>query len=145
VEQDGGVGEREDAARRHRIRLLQRYVLNPPVKLAVWTGLVPSYVLVETVGRKSGKRRRNVVGMHVDGDTGWVVAEQGRHAGYVANLSATPGVRVRIRGRWRRARAHVLVDDDADARLAAFSKSHAATVRRFGTDLTTIRFELDPR
>ena len=72
------MGEREDAARRHRIRLLQRYVLNPPVKLAVWTGLVPGYVLVETVGRRSGKRRRNVVGMHLDGDTGWVVAEQGR-------------------------------------------------------------------
>ena len=139
------MGEQEDAARRHRIRLLQRYVLNPPVKLAVWTGLIPSYVLVETVGRKTGKRRRNVVGMHVDGDTGWVVAEQGRHAGYVANLSATPGVRVRLRGRWWHARAHVLLDDDPEARLAAFSKSHAATVRRFGTDLTTIRFDLDPR
>jgi deazaflavin-dependent oxidoreductase (nitroreductase family) len=139
------VGEREDAARRHRIRLLQKYVLNPPVKLAVWTGLVPGYVLVETVGRKSGKRRRNVVGMHVDGDTGWVVAEQGRHAGYVANLTATPGVRVRIRGRWRHARAQVVMEDDADARLAAFSKSHATTVRRMGTDLTTIRFDLAPR
>ena len=138
------MGEEEDAARRRRTRLLQRYVLNPPAKLAVWTGLIPSYALVETVGRKSGKRRRNVVGMHVEGDTGWVVAEQGRHAGYVANLMATPGVRVRIRGRWRRARAHVLLEDDADARLAAFSKSHAATVRRFGTDLTTIRFDLDP-
>jgi deazaflavin-dependent oxidoreductase (nitroreductase family) len=137
------MGEQEDRAKRRRTRLLQRYVLNPPVKLAVWTGLVPGYVLVETVGRRSGKRRRNVVGMHVEGDTGWVVAEQGRHAGYVANLSATPGVRVRIRGRWRHARAHVLVDDDADARLAAFSKSHAATVRRFGTDLTTIRFDFD--
>lgn len=139
------MGEEEDRAKRKRTRILQRYVLNPPVKLAVWTGLVPSYVLVETVGRRSGKRRRNVVGMHVDGDTGWVVAEQGVHAGYVANLMATPGVRVRLRGRWRHARAHVLVEDDADARLAEFSKSHAATVRRFGTDLTTIRFDLDPR
>ncbi len=139
------MGEEEDRAKRKRTRLLQRYVLNPPVKLAVWTGLVPGYVLVETVGRRSGKRRRNVVGMHVDGDTGWVVAEQGRHAGYVVNLMATPGVRVRIRGRWRHARAHVLLEDDAEARLAAFSKSHAATVRRFGTELTTIRFDLEPR
>jgi deazaflavin-dependent oxidoreductase (nitroreductase family) len=139
------MGEQEDRARRHRIRLLQRYVLNPPVKAAVWTGLIPSYVLVETLGRKSGKRRRNVVGMHLDGDTGWVVAEQGRHAGYVANLMATPEVRVRVRGRWRRARAHVLLEDDAEARLGSFSTSHAATVRRFGTDLTTIRFDLDPR
>jgi deazaflavin-dependent oxidoreductase (nitroreductase family) len=138
------MGEQEDRARRKRIRWVQRYVLNPPVKLAVWTGLIPSYVLVETVGRKSGKRRRNVVGMHLDGDTGWVVAEQGRHAGYVANLMATPGVRVRVRGHWRHARAHVLVEDDAQARLAGFSKSHAATVRRFGTELTTLRFDFDP-
>jgi deazaflavin-dependent oxidoreductase (nitroreductase family) len=138
------VGEQEDRAKRKRTRLLQRYVLNPPVKLAVWTGLIPGYALVETVGRRSGKRRRNVVGMRVEGDTGWVVAEQGRHAGYVANLMATPGVRVRLHGKWRRARAHVLVDDDAEARLAGFSKSHAATVRRFGTDLTTIRFDLAP-
>ena len=68
------MGEQEDRAKRKRTRLLQRYVLNPPVKLAGWTGLVPSYVLIETQGRKSGKRRRNVVGMHIDGDTGWVVA-----------------------------------------------------------------------
>lgn len=138
------MGEHDDRARRKRIRRLQRYLLNPPVKLAVWTGLVPSYALVETVGRRSGKRRRNVVGMHVDGDTGWVVAEQGRHAGYVANLMATPGVRVRLRGKWRPARAHVVVDDDPEARLAQFGKRHAATVRRFGTDLTTVRFDLGP-
>ncbi len=138
------MGEQEDRARRHRTRLLQRYVLNPPVKLAVWTGLIPGYALVETLGRHTGKRRRNVVGMHVEGDTGWVVAEQGPHAGYVANLMATPGVRVRRRGRWLHARAHALLEDDAEARLAAFSKSHAATVRRFGTDLTTIRFDLGP-
>lgn len=135
------MGEQEDRARRHRIRLVQRYLLNPPVKLAVWTGLIPGYVLVETAGRRSGKRRRTVVGMHVEGDVGWVVAEQGPHAGYVANLMATPGVRVRWRGRWRHARAHALLEDDADARLQSFSKTHAATVRRFGTELTTIRFD----
>ena len=66
------------------------------------------------------------------------------HAGYVANLMATPGVRVRRRGRWHHARAHVLMEDDPEARLASFSKSHAATVRRFGTDLTTIRFDFAP-
>ena len=37
------MGEQEDRAKRRRTRLLQRYVLNPPVKLAVWTGLVPGY------------------------------------------------------------------------------------------------------
>src|SRR4051812_36434800 len=97
---------------------MQRYFLNPPVKAAVWTGLAPGYALIETRGRKTGKRRRNVVGMQVKDDVGWVVAEQGRHAGYVANLMADASVRVRLRGRWRSARAEVVPDDDAAARLA---------------------------
>ena len=124
---------------------MQRYVLNPPMKVAVWAGLVPGLVLVETRGRRSGKRRRNVVGMLLDdgGDTGWVVAEQGRHAGYVRNIEADPQVRIRMRRRWRDARAQLLPDDDPAARLATFGrKSHEASVRRFGTDLATVRFDL---
>jgi len=126
------------------VRWVQRYVLNPPVKLAVRSGLVPGYVLIETRGRRSGKRRVNVVGMHVEGSTGWVVAEQGRHAGYVRNLEAQPDVRVCLARRWRAAHASLVPDDDAEARLAAFSRSHAATVRRFGTQLLTVRFDLAP-
>lgn len=132
-----------DDRKRRWVRLVQRYVLNPPMKLAVWAGLVPGLVLVETRGRRSGKRRRNVVGMLLDGDTGWVVAEQGRYAGYVSNIEADPQVRVRIRRRWRDARAEVLPDDDPEARLATFGRrSHEASVRGFGTDLTTVRFDL---
>jgi deazaflavin-dependent oxidoreductase (nitroreductase family) len=73
-------------------------------------------VLVETTGRRSGRRRRNVVGMHVEGDVGWVVAEQGLHAGYVRNLEADPEVRVRIRRRWRPARGRIVEDDDPGLR-----------------------------
>ena len=135
----------DPATRKRRwVRLLQRYLANPPAKAAAWTGLIPGYALVETRGRVTGRRRRTVVGMVVDGDTGWVVAEQGRHAGYVRNLEADPDVRVRLRGRWRPAVAHVMSDDDAEARLDRFGRrSHAATVRRFGTDLLTVRFDLD--
>jgi deazaflavin-dependent oxidoreductase (nitroreductase family) len=81
--------------------------------------------------------------MLVDGDTGWVVAEQGTHAGYVRNLQADPHVRVRIARRWRDATAAVVADDDPEERLASFGRaSHAKAVRRFGTELTTIRFDL---
>ena len=122
---------------------MQRHLLNPLTKPAAWTGLVPGYVLVETRGRVSGKRRRTVVGMRVDGDTGWVVAEQGRHAGYVRNIESAPEVRVRVRGRWRTARAVIVDEDDPEARLDTFGRrSHAAAVRRFGTELLTIRFDL---
>jgi deazaflavin-dependent oxidoreductase (nitroreductase family) len=127
------------------VRLLQRYLLNPPAKLPVWAGLVPGHVLIETHGRRTGKRRTTVVGMHVEGDTGWIVAEHGRHAGYVRNLLADPTVRVRVARRWRPARAHVLPDDDPQTRLDTFGRrSHAAAVRRFGTDLTTIRIDFLP-
>lgn len=134
-----------DAASRKRRRVVwfQRHVLNPPVKLAVWCGLAPGYVLLETTGRRSGRRRRNVVGMHVEGRTGWVVAEQGRNAGYVRNLEANPEIRVRRGGRWRFARARIVADDDPEARLRSFGRrSHAAAVRAFGTGLLTIEVTL---
>jgi len=138
------VDEPADRKRR-RVRWLQRYLLNPPVKLLAWAGLLRGHVLIETTGRRSGKRRRNVVGLLREGDTGWIVAEQGRHAGYVRNLDSEPAVRVRVGRRWQPARARIVDDDDAQARLDAFvSHSHAAAVRRFGTDLTTVRLDFMP-
>jgi deazaflavin-dependent oxidoreductase (nitroreductase family) len=137
--------EATERRKRRRVRLVQRYLLNPPVKLAVWAGFVAGYVLVETRGRRTGRRRRAVVGMKLDGNTGWVVAEQGSDAGYVRNLGSDPQVRVRIGRRWRVAQAHVVADDDPQARLDSFGRSsHAASVRRFGTNLTTVRFDLEP-
>lgn len=123
---------------------MQRYLLNPPVKAAAWAGLSSGYVLVETRGRRTGRRRRNVVGMKIAGDTGWVVAEHGRRAGWVRNIEADADVSVRIGRRWRPARAEVVADDDPQARLDTFGSSHAAAVRRFGTDLATVRFDLAP-
>jgi deazaflavin-dependent oxidoreductase (nitroreductase family) len=80
--------------------------------------------------------------MHLENSTGWVVAEQGTHAGYVQNIEANPSVRVCIRARWRTARAQVVPDDDSQARLDGFARpKHAANVRRFGTDLLTVRFD----
>jgi deazaflavin-dependent oxidoreductase (nitroreductase family) len=110
--------------------------------LAVRFGLVRGHVLIESVGRRTGKRRRTVVGMEIEDSTGWVVAEQGRHAGYVRNIETNPSVRVCIRGRWRAARAQVMPEDDAQARLDGFGRPrHAANVRRFGTELLTLRFD----
>ena len=74
-----------------------------------------------------------------------MVAEYGRHAGYVNNLEAIPDVRVRMHRQWRTARAHILDDDDPQARLVSFRRrAHEAAVRRFGTDLLTIQFEPTP-
>jgi len=135
----------DSARRRRRVIRLQKYVVNPPMKLAVHLGLVPGHALLETTGRKTGKRRRTVVGVHEDGDVLWVVAEQGRHAGYVRNLEANPAVRIRLGRRWRAATAYILDDDDPVARLATFGREgHAKAVTSMGTSLLTLRFELSP-
>jgi deazaflavin-dependent oxidoreductase (nitroreductase family) len=88
---------------KHRIvRLLQKYIFNPPIKFLFAIGLVPpGYALLETVGRKSGKRRRTPVGNGRVGGQFWLVAEHGRQAGYVRNIEANQRVRVKVRNGFR--------------------------------------------
>ena len=70
------------------------------------------------------------------------MAEHGSHAAYVRNLTANPTAARVVRGAWRTAHAEVVPEDDAGARLAGFGRSiHASTVRRFGTELVTVRFD----
>ena len=134
----------DDRLKRRVVVLLQRYLLNPPVKIATFIGLVPGYAIIETVGRSSGRRRRTVVGVHQEDDTLWIVAEQGRRAGYVRNLEAQPRVRVRLRDRWRQGMAQVVEEDDPRARLRSFGrKAHAWSVLRFGTELASVRIDLE--
>jgi deazaflavin-dependent oxidoreductase (nitroreductase family) len=84
---------------KHRIvHALQKYLLNPPIKLALAIGLpLPGYALLETTGRKSGKRRRTPVGDGHIGNQFWLVAEHGMKAGYVRNIEHEPHVRLRLR------------------------------------------------
>jgi len=140
---------------KHRIvHALQKYVLNPPIKLLFRMGIVPpGYALLETVGRKSGKPRRAPVGDALVGRQFWIVAEHGMKAGYVRNIAHNPRVRLKLRdglrARWYTGTAHVLSDDDPRARqrwLAGELPStvaNAAAVRLFGTELLTVRIDLD--
>jgi deazaflavin-dependent oxidoreductase (nitroreductase family) len=116
---------------------------NPIVKL--FAGRVPWWVLLETRGRKSGEPRRTPVTNGVRGNTLWIVAEHGHGANYVRNIKADPHVRVRVDGRWRRGDAHILEDDDALARQATLGRRfNSVLVRLAGTDLLTVRIDLDP-
>jgi deazaflavin-dependent oxidoreductase (nitroreductase family) len=140
---------------KHRIvHFLQKYLFNPPVKLLFAVGLVrPGYALLETVGRKTGKARRTPVGDGRIGREFWIVAEHGRKAGYVRNIEANPHVRLKLRegflARWHTGTAHILPDDDPRARqdwLAGEvrgARTNAAAVRFFGTELLTVRIDLD--
>jgi deazaflavin-dependent oxidoreductase (nitroreductase family) len=78
---------------------LQKYFLNPPIKLALAMGLpLPGYALLETKPRKMGKPRRTPVGDGHIGKQFWLVAEHGMKAGYVRNIEHDPHVRVKLRG-----------------------------------------------
>ena len=136
------------------VHALQKYVLNPPIKLLFAVGIVPpGYALLETIGRKTGKARRTPVGDGWIGYQFWLVAEHGMNAGYVRNIAANPRVRLKLRhgilGRWHTGKAQLLPDDDPRerqrwlARRLFSSAVNAAAVRVFGTELLTVRIDLD--
>jgi deazaflavin-dependent oxidoreductase (nitroreductase family) len=140
--------------KRTLIHVLQKYLLNPPVKLLFGLGIGrPGYVLLETIGRKSGKRRRTPVGDGRVGNQFWIVAEHGMQAGYVRNIESNPRVRVRVRNglrlTWLSGTAHILPGDDPRerqrwlARARPGSSSNSAVVRLMGTQLLTVRIDLD--
>ena len=132
---------------KHRIStvLATRFV-NPLVRWAVRHDLAPgSYAILETTGRRSGQARRTPVGHVVEGDTVWIVAEHGARAGYVHNVRANARVRIKLRDGWRDGTASVLDDDDPRARLRRMGlRLNALVVRLMGTELLTVRIELDP-
>ncbi len=122
-------------------------LINPVVRFLVERGIAPpSYAILETTGRRSGRPRRTPVGNGLDGDTFWIVAEHGRRAAYVRNIEADPRVRVKARGRWREGVAHLMPGDDPRERQRRIGlRFNAAVVRVMGTDLLTVRVDLDGR
>ena len=76
------------ALKRRLVTAGARYFLNPIVRLIAGRRGTPA--LIETVGRKTGRVRRTPVGNGLKGDTFWVIAEHGRHAGWVCNILANP-------------------------------------------------------
>jgi deazaflavin-dependent oxidoreductase (nitroreductase family) len=119
------------------------YVWNPIVRLVA--GRFPGApALLETIGRKSGRPRTTPVGNGLQGDTFWVIAEHGRHSDWVRNLLANPRVRVQVNGCWRSGRASIMPDDDPVARQRGLDAFNARIVRLAGTELLTVRVDLDP-
>jgi deazaflavin-dependent oxidoreductase (nitroreductase family) len=129
--------------KRRIARTFSGYLVNPIVKLVA--GRVPGVpALLETIGRKSGEPRHTPVGNGLSGHTFWLVAEHGRHSDYVQNMIANPRVRVRVGGTWLRGTAHLMRKDDPRARLRKLDPLNSAVVRLVGTDLLTIRIDLEP-
>jgi deazaflavin-dependent oxidoreductase (nitroreductase family) len=122
--------------KRRIVHTAQRLVVNPVGRRSPMT-------MLETTGRRSGEPRRTAIGGRLIGNEFWMVSEHGEHSHYVLNIKANPAVRVRIHGRWRSGTAHLLPDDDANERLRRLPGLNSALVRLMGSDLLTIRVDLD--
>ena len=122
--------------KRRIIHTAQRLVVNPVGRRLPVTQL-------ETTGRKSGQPRRTAIGGRIIGDQFWMVSEHAAHSHYVHNIKANPAVRVRIGDQWRTGTAHLMPEDDAKERLRSLPGINSALVRLMGSDLLTIRVDLD--
>jgi deazaflavin-dependent oxidoreductase (nitroreductase family) len=122
--------------KRRIVHTAQRLVVNPVGRRSPMT-------MLETTGRKSGQPRHTGIGGRVIGNQFWMVSEHGEHSHYVLNIKADPTVRLRIHGQWRSGTAHLLPDDDAQKRLRSLPGFNSALVRLMGSDLLTIRVDLD--
>jgi deazaflavin-dependent oxidoreductase (nitroreductase family) len=126
-----------DQQRDNQMRLPKQVVriANAVTKLALLVGIPrPPYnrgnaLIVETVGRRSGKPHRIPVGYLDDGGRIIVVVEEGSRAQWVRNAVANDGrLRIHLRGSWRPARLRIL-DADPDSYLSRMNRVHAAFVR----------------
>ena len=116
-------------------RRAERAVANAITMWAIRLGIPrPPYsranaLIVETSGRRSGKRRRIPVGYLEDDGKLIVVAEDGARADWVRNALSRDGqLRVYVGGKWRNARL-ALVEDQPEDYLQRMNRLHAALVR----------------
>lgn len=130
--------------------LIGRYTVNPLIRGLFRLGITPpGMALVETIGRRSGQVRHTPVAYAPEGQTLWLIAQHGTHAGWVLNFQDSPGVRVRLGRRWRAGTAELLPDDDVKARLRSFASSPvgraitAATFRALESQPVTVRIQLE--
>jgi len=86
-------------------------------------------LVIETLGRRSGKRYRIPVGYLDDNGRIIVVVEDGVRANWVRNALAQDGrLRIHLRGRWRNATLRML-EGDPESYLARMNRIHAGFVR----------------
>jgi deazaflavin-dependent oxidoreductase (nitroreductase family) len=140
--------------RRRTIGRLQRSVINPLDRLAFALRVPPpGDALLETTGRRTGLPRVTPVCDCLEGDTFWVIAQDGHGADYVKNIKADP--RVRVKGSlsdssWRTGVAHILEDDDPAERIRTLSRGNRwrrlclQASGSVGAELT-VRIDLDSR
>lgn len=130
--------------------LIGRHTANPLMRGMFRLGITPpGMALVETIGRRTGTMRHTPVVAHADGETLWLIAQHGSHAGWVRNFQERPQVRVRLGRQWRTGTAELVPDDDVKARIRTFSSSAvgraitAASFRALESQPVSVRIALE--
>ena|ERR1700722_9472631 len=131
--------------------LIGRYTANPLMRGMFKVGITPpGMALVETVGRRTGAVRHTPVVAHTsDGETLWLIAQHGAHAGWVRNFQERPQVRVRLGRQWRSGTAELVPEDNVKARIRTFSDSAvgraitAASFRALESQPVSVRIALE--
>jgi deazaflavin-dependent oxidoreductase (nitroreductase family) len=124
------AGAVRDRPLKRRLEILfGRYTVNPAIRVLFRVGLTPPRTaLVETVGRRSGAIRHTPVNYVRDGETIWLIAQHGAHAGWVKNFQARPEVRLRLGRRWVTGTAALVPEDDVRARTRTFASGAVGKV-----------------
>lgn len=127
--------------RRAAARAMWR-VMNPiAVRLA---GLAPWWVVLETTGRRTGRPRRVPLARGPrSGSTTWLISVHGSDAGFARNISASPEVRLKMRGRWYHGTASLMPFDQTIVRR--FNRYARLGPRTLGIDPALIMIELQRR
>jgi deazaflavin-dependent oxidoreductase (nitroreductase family) len=124
--------------RRARHQIYWR-IVNPPVRRLA--GFAPWWVLLETQGGRTGTPRTIPLARGpIDGNVVWLNSVHGRHADWVRNLVATPGVRIKLSGRWHD--AHATVHEYDEATVRRFNLYARSGPRALGIDPALVRVEL---
>ena len=134
---------------RRAVQRVGRRTINPVTVTLLRLGLpAPPYtprsaLVMETVGRRTGKRRVTPMGYARESDhTLLVVAEHGRRADWVRNALAAGTVRIWLGRQEHRGRITVLDDVAPDDVLASIGAVHGAVVRRLASQPRAVRIEL---
>jgi deazaflavin-dependent oxidoreductase (nitroreductase family) len=138
--------------RNRLVQPLQKSIINRVVKLAWGLGLPPpGDALFETIGRRTGRPRHTPICNGLDGETFWLVAQNGRRSDYVRNIEVNCHVKVRTgRSAWRSGSASILDDDDPGERKRLLSRGDfwrslcVGASGAMGGDPLTVRIDLDP-
>ena len=139
-------------ARYRASHVVQRFVVDPQVRLVWRLGLAPrGDTELETTGRRTAKPHRTRICNGLAGTTFWLIAQHGRRTDWVRNIEVDPRVRVRTgpRSTWQTGTAHILDGDDPRERRRLIRQGEGwrwmclSASRVLSTDPLTIRIDLD--